>query len=67
MKVVSPLAWWATRDGFRVREGDPEAVALLVGRGCEIDEDLLARYPEKPVRETKHIASPPETGKGGRR
>jgi hypothetical protein len=53
MKVVSSQTWCITSTGERVPEGHPLARFLLVGKGCEIEDSELERYPlvtkEEPV------------------
>ena len=55
MKIIADREWRVTRDGFRVERGDGRGLYLLVGKGCEIDDRLLAEYPE-----AKAIKGPPE-------
>jgi hypothetical protein len=45
MKVISSQTWCITSTGERVPEGHPLARFLLVGKGCEIEEAELERYP----------------------
>ena len=45
MKVISSQTWCLTGTGERVPEGHPLARFLLVGKGCEIEEEQLASYP----------------------
>ncbi len=63
MKVVSSQTWCITSTGERVPEGHPLARFLLVGKGCEIEDSELERYPlvtkEEPVEEVE------EEGDGG--
>jgi hypothetical protein len=55
MKVVSSQTWCITSTGERVPEGHPLARFLLVGKGCEIEDSELERYPlvtkEEPVED----------------
>ena len=46
MKVVAQQTWCITSTGERVPEGHPLARFLLVGKGCEIEDSELERYPE---------------------
>jgi hypothetical protein len=63
MKVISSQTWCITSTGERVPEGHPLARFLLVGKGCEIEDSELERYPlvtkEEPVEEVE------EEGDGG--
>jgi hypothetical protein len=45
MKVISSQTWCITSTGERVPEGHPLARFLLVGKGCEIEQSELERYP----------------------
>ena len=45
MKVISSQTWCITSTGERVPEGHPLARFLLVGKGCEIEESELERFP----------------------
>jgi len=63
MRIVSEVAWCLTEDGKRVPMRHPLARFLLVGKGSEIEESELERYPvleesEKP--KAKAIDRPPE-------
>jgi hypothetical protein len=66
MRIVSEVAWCLTADGKRVPLRHPLAVELLVGKGSEIEESELARYPileesEKPAKpKLKAVERPPE-------
>ena len=57
MKVISSQTWCITSTGERVPEGHPLARFLLVGKGCEIEDSELERYPlvtkEEPVEEVE--------------
>ena len=66
METVSRERLWLTADRERVvRDGDPEAAYLLVGRGCPVDEEMQVRYGIPTVRvhegvEDKAIPGPRE-------
>jgi hypothetical protein len=60
MKITADQGWWITADGRRVSRDHPDARRLLVGKGCEIDESELAKYPPDEA-EAKAIAAPAET------
>lgn len=62
MRVIADRNWWVTDDGHRVPDRHPLARRLLVGKGCEIDESILNRYPVlDETSEAKAINEPPET------
>lgn len=61
MRIVSPQTWCLTIDGKRVPARHPLARFVLVGKGCEIEESELAKYPLYVEPEGKAIAAPPET------
>lgn len=60
-KIRADQRWWVTDDGHRVPDHHPLARRLLVGKGCEIDESTLARYPVLDEPQGKAINEPPET------
>jgi len=69
MRIVSEVAWCLTDDGKRVPMRHPLARVLLVGKGSEIEESELERYPileesepkEKPAKpKLKAVERPPE-------
>jgi len=62
MKIVSTERWWKTDDGKRVRDRHPLARQLLVGKGGEIEESELEKYPILDDDfELKAVAEPPDT------
>jgi hypothetical protein len=63
MRIISPQTWCLTIRGERVPERHPLAAYRLVGKGCEIEEAELEKYPlyVEPDTAGKAIASPPET------
>jgi len=63
MRIVSPQTWCLTIDGKRVPARHPLSRFMLVGKGCEIEESELAKYPlyVEPEAAGKAIAGPPET------
>jgi hypothetical protein len=63
MRIISPQTWCLTIDGRRVPGGHPLSAYHLVGKGCEIEESELAKYPlyVEPEAAGKAIAGPPET------
>ena len=59
MKIVADRSWWITNTRHRVAgERHPAARQLLVGKGCEIDQQVLESYPILP--EAKAVEAPPE-------
>jgi hypothetical protein len=62
MKIISEERWWLTDDGRRVRDKHPLARRLLVGKGAEIEESELEKYPILDDDfELKAVAEPAET------
>jgi len=62
MKIVSSERWWLTDDGKRVRDKHPLARRLLVGKGGEIEESELEKYPILDEEfELKAVSAPPDT------
>lgn len=61
MRIVSPQTWCLTIDGKRVPARHPLSRFMLVGKGCEIEEAELEKYPIYVEAEGKAIAEPPET------
>jgi len=61
MRIISPQTWCLTIDGKRVPAGHPLSRFKLVGKGCEIEEAELEKYPLYVEAEGKAIAEPPET------
>jgi hypothetical protein len=62
MKIISDERWWLTDDGKRVRDKHPLARRLLVGKGSEIEESELEKYPILDEEfELKAVAEPPDT------
>lgn len=60
-RIVSDTEWWITATRHRVAGArHPQARQLLVGKGCEIDQQVLDSYPILPEREAKAVAAPPE-------
>jgi hypothetical protein len=60
MRIVSEVAWCLTEDGKRVPLRHPLARFLLVGKGSEIEESELERYPVLEGLDQKAIDRPPE-------
>jgi hypothetical protein len=62
MRIVTDQAWCLTEDGKRVPLRHPLAVSLLVGKGSEIDDAELERYPllDEPKRREAHAVKPKE-------
>jgi hypothetical protein len=60
MRIISPQTWCLTIDGKRVPERHPLSRFMLVGKGCEIEEAELEKYPIYVESEAKAIAQPPE-------
>jgi hypothetical protein len=60
MRIVSEEAWCLTEDGKRVPMRHPLARVLLVGKGSEIEESELERYPILEDLDVKAIDRPPE-------
>jgi hypothetical protein len=60
MRIVSDEAWCLTDDGKRVPLRHPLARVLLVGKGSEIEESELERYPVLEDLSVKAIDQPPE-------
>lgn len=65
MAYISDRRLWLNRDKSAVVEdGDPAAAFLLVGEGCELDEDTAATYgltgDTPPRKSAKAVAAAPE-------
>jgi len=60
MRIVSDVAWCLTEDGKRVPMRHPLARFLLVGKGSEIEESELDRYPILEESNAKAIDQAPE-------
>jgi hypothetical protein len=60
MRIVSEEAWCLTDDGKRVPMRHPLARFLLVGKGSEIEESELERYPILNESSAKAIDQAPE-------
>lgn len=61
MRIISNQTWCLTIDGKRVPARHPLSRFMLVGKGCEIEEAELEKYPLYVETEAKAIAGPPET------
>jgi hypothetical protein len=62
MKIIADRNWWMTLDGNRVEDRHPLAARLIVGKGSEIEEEELMRYPLLDAEsESKAISEPPQT------